>query len=266
MELPFAQLSFPEIYEQYLVAPLFRPLAGPLLEEVELRLGDRLLDVACGTGVVARVAKEHLGETGKVVGIDISPGMLAIARREAHDIEWREGDACSLPLQEGEQFDAVVCQQGLQFFPDRPAAVREMRRAMAIGGRLAVSTWRPDEEFPVLLELRRVAERHLGAIVDLRHCLGQETIVESLLEDAGFKEVRSNTFTQTLRFGNGVDFVRLNTMALVGMAAASKELTDDERTQVMEAIANDSAEVVHANTDQRGFTFEIGTNVVTARS
>lgn len=265
MALPFDQLSFPDIYEQYLVAPLFRPWAGPLLEEVGLRLGDRLLDVACGTGIVARVAKEHLGETGKVVGIDISPGMLAVARREARDIDWREGDAGSLPLQDGEQFDAVVCQQGLQFFPDRPAALLEMRRAMAIGGRLAVSTWRPDEEFPVLLELRRIAERHLGAIVDLRHCLGQETIVESLIEEAGFKEVRSSTFTQTLCFGNGADFVRLNTMALVGMAAASKDMSDDERAKVMEAIANDSAEVVRSNTDYRGFTYEIGTNVVTAR-
>ncbi|HUF65984.1 MAG TPA: methyltransferase domain-containing protein, partial [Gemmatimonadaceae bacterium] len=77
MALPFAQQSFPEMYEQALVGPLFRPWAAPLLDDVGLAAGDSVLDIACGTGIVARLAKERLGETGKVVGVDLSPAMIA---------------------------------------------------------------------------------------------------------------------------------------------------------------------------------------------
>jgi len=83
MTLPFGQVSFPEMYEQELVGPLFRPWAGPLLEAAELAAGDRVLDIACGTGVVARTARERLGDTGSVVGVDINPAMLAVARKLA---------------------------------------------------------------------------------------------------------------------------------------------------------------------------------------
>jgi ubiquinone/menaquinone biosynthesis C-methylase UbiE len=136
MTLPFAQQSFPEKFEQALVGPLFRSWAELILEDVQLAVGDRLLDIACGTGIVARLGKERLGDSGKVVGIDLSPAMLAVARQVAADIDWREGDAGALPLRDDEQFDVVVCQQGLQFFPDRAAAAREMHRALA-----AVADW-----------------------------------------------------------------------------------------------------------------------------
>jgi ubiquinone/menaquinone biosynthesis C-methylase UbiE len=99
------QLSFPEMYERWLVGPLFRPWAEVILEEVALTPGDRFLDIACGTGIVARLARERLGDTGHVVGIDVSPQMLAVARAAAPGIDWREGNATALPLQDGEQFD-----------------------------------------------------------------------------------------------------------------------------------------------------------------
>lgn len=160
------QATFPEMYERWLVGPLFRPWAETTLEEVELSSGDRVLDIACGTGIVARLARERIGDAGHVVGVDISSDMLAVARAVAPGIDWREGKAGALPLYDGEQFDVVVCQQGLQFFPDKPAAAAEMRRALAKGGRLAVATWRSDDEIPFFRELRRVVERQLGAIAD----------------------------------------------------------------------------------------------------
>ena len=116
------QASFPEMYERWLVGPLFRPWAEMTLEEVRVSPDDRILDIACGTGIVARLASERLGDAGHVVGVDLSPDMLAVARALAPDVDWREGNASALPLRDGEQFDVVVCQQGLQFFPDRPAA------------------------------------------------------------------------------------------------------------------------------------------------
>lgn len=266
MTLPFAQMSFPEIYEKALVGPLFRPWAELVLDDIALAAGDRLLDIACGTGIVARVARERLGKAAKIVGVDLSPPMLAAARRVAADIDWREGDAGALPLQDDEQFDVVICQQGFQFFPDRQAAAHQMRRALAPSGRLAVSTWRSDDELPMLRELRRVAERHVGPIIDRRHSFGDAAPLETLLRDCGFSDVRSKTVSRTIRFDDGPAFVRLNAMALVGMSARSKDMSEAEREQVMAAIARDSTDVLRPYTDEAGLAFELSTNVVTARA
>jgi ubiquinone/menaquinone biosynthesis C-methylase UbiE len=223
------QTSFPEMYERWLVQPLFRPWAEIILEEVGLAPGHRVLDIACGTGILARIARERLGGDGHVVGIDISPDMLAVARAVAPGIEWREGNASALPLQDRERFDVVACQQGLQFFPDKPAAAAQMRRALAKGGKLAVATWRSDDEIPFFRELRHVAERHLGAIVDQRYGFGDAAPLEALLRNAGFNEVRSRILSRIIRFENGAPFLRLNTMALVGMSTVGKAMSDQER-------------------------------------
>jgi ubiquinone/menaquinone biosynthesis C-methylase UbiE len=259
------QASFPEMYEQSLVGPLFRPWAGPTLDAVALSPGDRVLDIACGTGIVARVAKERLGNAGAVVGVDVSPEMLAVARSVAPDIDWRDGNAAALPLREGERFEVVVCQQGLQFFPDKPAAAGEMRRALAKGGRLAVATWRSDDEIPFFRELRRVAERHLGAIADQRYSFGDEAALETLLRAAGFHEVGTNTVTQTIRFADGAVFVRLNAMALVGMSAAGKTMDDPARERLVERVVGESLPVLSAYSDGSGLAFALGTNLATAK-
>ena len=265
MTLPFTQQSFPEIYEQELVGALFRPFAEPLLDDLQLAKGQRLLDVACGTGIVARLAKERLGRAGSVAGVDLNPGMLAVARQLAPDVDWREGDAASLPLGDGEQFDAVACQQGFQFVADKAAAARQLRRALAPGGRLAVSTWRPDQEFPVLYQLRQIAERQVGAIDDRRHSCGEPGPLETLFKDAGCHEVRSKALKRTVRYPVGEVFVRLNAMALVGMSAGAKGLNETDRERAVAAIVADSAPVIASHTDENGFAYEIGTNVMTAR-
>jgi ubiquinone/menaquinone biosynthesis C-methylase UbiE len=256
--------TFPEMYERWLVEPLFRPWAELIIEEVVLSPTDRVLDIACGTGIVARVARERLSRADQVVGVDISPDMLAVARAVAPDVVWRQGSADALPLLAEERFDAVVCQQGLQFFPDKPAAVAEMYRALAKGGRLAVATWRPDEEFPLLRELRRVAERHVGAIADRRYSYGEPAPLEALLREAGFRDVLVRTLSRTIRFEDGSRFLRLNGMALVGMSAAVREMADQERQRVLDEIIRESEPVLHTYQDGTGFAFELGINLATA--
>ncbi len=259
------QNSFPVMYERWLVQPLFRPWAEIALDEARLAAGDRVLDIACGTGIVARLAKQRLGEAGIVVGVDLSADMLAVARAIAPDIDWREGDAAALPLRKGERFDVVVCQQGLQFFTDKPAALAQMRRALAPDGRLVVSTWRSDEEIPFFLELRRIAERRLGAIADQRYSLGDAAALEASLRDAGFHDVRSQVVTRTLRFDADTPLLRMNAMALVGMSDAGRQLSDEERQRMVDAIVDESAPVLQAYADGPGLAFGIGSNLATAR-
>ncbi len=218
-----------------------------------------------GTGIVARLAKERLGVGGSVVRVDVSPPMLAVARSLAPDIDWREGNANALPIQDTERFDVLICQQGLQFFPDKPAAAREMRRALVTGGRLALATWRPNEDISLLQDLHRVAERHLGAILDQRHSFGNPAALATLLTEAGFKDVRVENTSRPIRFADGSVFWRLNSTALVGMSAASKGLSDEERARVVAAIVSDSAAALEPYSNGEGLMFQIASNVATAR-
>lgn len=259
------QVTFPQMYERWLVGPLFRPWAEVTLDEVRLSEGDSVLDIACGTGILARVARERLGRIGHVVGVDISSEMLAIAQAVTRAVDWREGNAGALPLREGEQFDIVACQQGLQFFPDKPTAVAQMRRALAPGGRLAVATWRSDDEMPFFRELRGVAERHLGTILDQRYSLGDVASLETLLREAGFDKVRSQVLSRTIQFDADVPFLRLNAMALVGMSLAGKDMNDQDRKSVVEQITHESMPVQQAYCVGSALAFELKTNLATAK-
>ena len=132
-------------YEQGIVPTTTRPLAEMMFEHVSLQDGDRVLDVACGTGIVTRVITEQFENVGSIVGVDLNPNMLEVARENTSTtdiaIEWQQGDACELPFPDG-SFDVVLCQQGLQFIPDKLAALHEMRRVLAPGGRLAFTVLR----------------------------------------------------------------------------------------------------------------------------
>ena len=252
------------MYERWLVAPLFAPWAQVLLEALDPARGARVLDVACGTGIVARLARERVGAVAPVVGVDASAAMLAVARRLAPDIDWREGDAASLPLRKGERFDAVACQQGMQFFADRSAAMREMARALAPGGRLAVSVWRPLDEAPFLAELHRLAERRLGPVLDRRHAFGEAAPLEALLREAGLQEVAVRPVKLRLRFPEGRMFLRMNVQALLGMSAAAR-LGDDERAGLISALEEDAAAAAARHAAGASLEFDISANLASAR-
>jgi ubiquinone/menaquinone biosynthesis C-methylase UbiE len=150
-------------YEQY-VASFFVPWAEDLVQRAGLEAGLSVLDVACGTGVVTRAAGPVLGPTGKILASDLNEGMLAEAR--LHDVqgasvEWRQADATDLPF-DSDEFDALLCQQGLQFVPDKATAVAEMHRVLRPGGIAAVSVWRSPESNPYISALADGLSRHLS--------------------------------------------------------------------------------------------------------
>jgi SAM-dependent methyltransferase len=150
-----------EVYEEMFVPALFRDAAEGLVTAADIRPDQQVLDVGCGTGIVARLAAERLGQGGRVAGLDLNEGMLAVARRIAPDVEWREGDATSLPFPD-DTFDIVLSQFALMFFTDQERAIREMVRVTRPGGRILVSIWDGLERNPVFADLSDIAEARFG--------------------------------------------------------------------------------------------------------
>src|SRR5215213_6034773 len=157
--------SAAERYERDLVPAIFAAWAPILVDAANVRPDEHLLDVACGTGAVTRIAAERVGDGGRVVGLDVNGAMLGVARTSAvpagASIEWCEASALEMPLPDA-AFDVVLCQQGLQQFPDRPAALAEMRRVLRPGGRLAAAVWAEIEHSPGFAALVAALGRHVG--------------------------------------------------------------------------------------------------------
>ena len=180
----------PQLYERETVHTLGRPLAELMLARVALHAGDRVLDAACGTGIVSRVSVERSGDLGHVIGVDLNAGMLDVARANSPatrvPIEWRQADVCALPFPDA-RFEVVLCQQGLQFVPDPLVALREMRRVLVPGGRLAFTVF---SDIPAYYAtLAEALARHVSAAATgclSRYTLREATTLRQLVEGAGF--------------------------------------------------------------------------------
>jgi SAM-dependent methyltransferase len=192
-----------ENYERYFVPAIATPVSAALLRTAALRPCERVLDVACGTGLVTRLAAEAVGPAGSVTGVDVSPDMIQVARSVPRPagaaIDWRTGDATSLEVEDG-AYDVVLCQLGLMFMPDRLAAVAQMRRALAAGGRLVVNT--PGAIQPVFEAMERAIVEHigpdLGMFVTAVFSMHDPDGVAGLLRDAGLDGVAAAVSPATL--------------------------------------------------------------------
>jgi ubiquinone/menaquinone biosynthesis C-methylase UbiE len=201
----------PENYERYFVPAIGAPLANDLVAAAGLRPGDRVLDAACGTGIVTRIAARQLNQSGSVAGLDVNPGMLAVARAATPrdlTIDWYETSAEAIPLADG-SFDVVLCQMGLQFFSDKPRALKEMHRVLAPGGRLLLNV--PGPTPPWFTALGEAAERHVdpqcAAFVDVVFSLHGTEQISALLVGAGFQDIDVTRARKTLRLPPPEDFL-----------------------------------------------------------
>jgi ubiquinone/menaquinone biosynthesis C-methylase UbiE len=193
-------------YERYQVPSVFEPLARVLLRRAALRPGQRVLDVACGTGILTRLAAPILGDGGSIVGVDLSGEMLDVARARAPAadarIDWHQVDAASLPFPDAE-FDVVLCQQGLQFMPDKPTALAEMYRVLKPGGLLGVCVWCSIENSPLHAAIAEWAASRIGREVAARFSapfsFGEPASLRSAISAAGFKSVEVQIDTVTRR-------------------------------------------------------------------
>lgn len=200
-----------ENYQRFFVPFIGAPVADDLIETASLQPGQRVLDVACGTGVVTRLAAQRVGKTGAVTGLDVTPGMLAVARAQIPAgamIDWREANAESMPFDEG-AFDVVLCQMGLQFVTNKLAALREMRRVLATGGRVFINSPGPlPPLFAIMADaLARYLNPKAAAFCEIVFALHDTDEIAGLLRGAGFREIDVQAKPKTLHLPRPADFL-----------------------------------------------------------
>jgi len=254
----------PENYERFFVPAIGRPVAEDLVAAADLQPGERVLDVACGTGVIARLALAAVAPSGRVVGLDVNPGMLAVAQKEAPrdaGIEWREASAESMPLQDG-AFDVVLCQMGLQFVPNKLGALREMRRVLAAGGRVLISVPGPIPPlFAIMADgLARDIGPEAASFAQVVFSLHDADELAGLLKSAGFRDIEVRTATKKLQVPAAGDFLwqYIHSTPLIATVAKA----DDAKRAAFERDVTSRWQPFAAN---GGMTLEVGMTTATAR-
>ena len=256
-----------ELYERYLVPAKFGPWAADLVALGAPQPGERVLDVACGTGVVTRLVAPQVGANGEVVGLDLSAGRLEVARSLSSPlgmtIEWREGDVSALPFSDA-NFDLVTCQQGFQFFPDLLVALREMSRVLVSGGRLALNVWRSIEHQPGALAMANALRRHASAeAAAFRHtpfALGESEDIEAPMREAGFRDIVICPTVKTVRFPSAEAFTMRYISGVAPLARIVSEVDNSARTALLE----DVNAALQSYIDPDGLAIPTASHLVTA--
>jgi ubiquinone/menaquinone biosynthesis C-methylase UbiE len=226
--------------------------------------------VACGTGIVARVAATLVGREGRVAGLDLNREMLAVARSVpavgGPAIEWYEGNALALPFGAGE-FGVVLCQFGLQFFPDPLAALREMQRVLAATGRVGVSVFAEIERNPVAQALSEALDRQVGegasSAKRSEHALGDGEVLLSLIREGGFARVRVETVAMTSRYPSVSDYVRFQLQA-TPLAALLVPYDQPQRELLAARLVEELGASLAAFIREREFVFPQVAHIATA--
>jgi len=246
-----------ENYQRYFVPSIGRPVAEDLIEAADIQPGDRVLDVACGTGVVTRMAAERAGSSGAAAGLDVTAGMLAVARTETPDnlpVSWYEANAESMPLPDA-SFDIVLCQMGLQFVSNKLAALREMRRVLVAGGRAYVTVPGPKPRiFAAMTDgLSRYISQEAASFGDLVFSMNDADELRELLRGAGFRDVSVRSKLKTLRVPAPADFLW---QYLYSTPLAEKVSQIDEQTS--DALEREVCKRWQEFVDGDSMSFEVG--------
>ena len=252
--------SAPELYERYLVPAITALWANDLLQRAALQPGERVLDLACGTGIVGRLAAARMG-AGWIVGMDLNTGMLAVARAHSANgacaVQWLEGSALALPFR-AESFDLVLCQLGLQFFSDQPLALKEMRRVLAPAGRVALSVFTAIEHTPAANALADALDRNVGAGASqtkrTEHGMSDQRELAELVSNAGFRNLTIETVTQIIRFPSAEEYVRLQ-LSATPMAALLEGMDGPRQQEKLAAITRDLITSLQLASDTDELTF-----------
>lgn len=203
-------LAAAEVYESQFVPAIFAEWAGLLVGATAVQPRQSVLDVACGTGIVARRVADVVGPEATVVGLDINPAMLTVAKRIRPEIEWREGDAGALPFPDA-GFDVVLCQMALMFFPDRLNALAEMARVVTDDGTVGLAVPAAITEQPAYGRLVDIVTAEAGesaaSLLDTYWSCGDRDELREMATAAGLGVESIQTHLGTARFGSSDDMV-----------------------------------------------------------
>lgn len=259
-----------ELFERFFGPSVFQPWTEVLLEHERPRPGDRVLDLACATGTVARHVASEVDGVEEVVGLDVDPEMLTVARKraatEGMHVSWRLADAHETDLPD-DSFDVVFCQQGIQFFEDPTGALREARRVLAPGGRLALTVWQPLERHPVYGPLLEAEADYLGADrkeVGAPFMFGDRQRLRGMLTDAGFEDVEIAERTLEVEFPDPSTFVALTVMAGAAVVPALAPEGEEEREALVAEVERRGRDVLERHTDADRLRFPMPNYVAVA--
>jgi ubiquinone/menaquinone biosynthesis C-methylase UbiE len=259
----------PETYERYIVPTMMLDWTEDLLAAGSVGPGTRVLDVACGTGIVARKAAARTGPGSRVAGLDANEGMLRVAGRCARNegftaVGWYCSDVSRMPFSPGE-FDAILCHQGLQFFPDKTAALREMARVLAPGGRLALGVWGRPDHCPYVIAVMGVLEQYLGpestTLFKQASSLSDPDVLLGLVRGAGFSDVHLRAETKISRHPSLAEFLPAY-FSIFPVSAEIAAMPEEERARMFSGLA--AALAPYREND--GFAVPTENYIVTART
>jgi ubiquinone/menaquinone biosynthesis C-methylase UbiE len=258
-----------QIYEDYFIAGGFWQWAEETVDRARPQPGERVLDIACGTGIIARTVARRLAGNARVVGLDISPAMLAVARssaeREGVQVEWIEGNSESLPFLD-ESFDLAISQQGLQFVQDRAAAMAEMLRIIEPGGRAVTSTWTEIGNNSIYEPFTEVVERHLGtSAIRSPFSLYSQDLLQSLFAGAGFKQIEIERVRRTVRLPSPPSFVDHGVAAAAAAVPGIQAMDAAQQADLVEAIRADMVAPLQTFSDGDELLLKMETQITTAR-
>jgi SAM-dependent methyltransferase len=250
-----------DVYESCFVPAIFGAWARPVADAADIRSGDKALDVGCGTGVLAREALRRVGPEGQVVGLDLNEGMLAVAARREPRIEWRQGDAVSLPFEDA-NFDVVVSQFALMYLPDRVASLQEMWRVLAPQGRLASAAWADLERARGYQILVHIAGQRCGPkaadVLAAPFVLGDDIELSNLVASSGIPGASVTLHKGWVVFPSVQEFIRVE---IKGSPLA--EMLSDDMMQALAAESEDAlAEFVLPSGE---IVMPLDAHIVTAR-
>ena len=256
-----------EAYERYLVPVIFAPMAERVLDLAGVQPADRVLDVGCGTGIVARRAAARVGPRGSVTGLDLNADMLSVARAVSEGsvpaIAWQPGDAARLPFEDG-SFDVVTSQQALQFFPEPATALREVRRVLSDRGRMAIAVLRAIHHTPVYGPVADALERHAGrqagGMMRSPFPSWDREHLRALVSGGGFRGVHIRTDISHVRFPS-VEALLQREAASSPLATALSSL----EPRVWAALIRDLESSLGEFLDDDGIVFPMQTFVALAR-
>jgi ubiquinone/menaquinone biosynthesis C-methylase UbiE len=265
-----AALKGAESYEDFIVPGVFRNFTPILLNRLAPQPGERVLDLACGTGIVARSILPLVKPGGSVSALDANASFLEVARTRfpemRNEIDWQEGWAEALPYADGE-FDLVLCQQGFQWFKDRPVAVREIHRVLREQGRVGIEVWQSFEQqtayrtfYEAMANVLHVPVREIV----MTFSAGEENTLCGLFEEAGFQQVHVEAVSANTRFPDPDEFVRLWFTGLASMIPAFTELNSDQQARLVKDLSGKVAGLIQDHTTRGVLSLPLQAYILTA--